>query len=301
MKARSYYFTLALFVSICISASTFGQEINGNIRDRTNLKAMTYASIFYKKANIGIYSDSSGNFKIQRIKGDTLIVSALGYEKFMIPTDGVKDFLSISLSPASISLNEVTIKGNKTVKSMSGKKLYLGNVSGKRESYTSGMKGRTIAYLIKTDASITGQIKSIQYGIDAKAAAMVRIHLYTIDATTAMPGIDLLKSPLLLKVKNGAKHIDVDIDNLDIDLPLGGLFVGLEWVGEINNTNHLNISPTYTQSISSRPITEYVRFFDRDWELSPTRWGRFRPNDKRTSNQNSKPYHEPNIKMTLVQ
>lgn len=279
----------------------FSQGTSGIVRNYSNSKKISYASIFYKKADIGTYSDSTGNFKIQKIKGDTLVISSIGFEKFLIPADDIEGFLSVSLMPVPINLNEVEIKGGKQLRKTNGKKIYLGNLSGKKNMHISGMKGRTVAYLIKPDVSITGQIKSIQFGLKAEAAAIVKVHLYTVDVFTGKPDGDLLENHEFIKVKSGSKTLTVDLNHLNIELPSSGVFVALEWIGEINNNKSVNISPTYTNSNSVEPITVYIKFMDKNWVLVPKRKALIPYRQKGVRTGPEFYFDEPNFKITIVQ
>ncbi|MGF1925119.1 MAG: carboxypeptidase-like regulatory domain-containing protein [Bacteroidia bacterium] len=291
------YTLFFLFITLNVSS----QEVTGLIRDRSNLKGIAYASVFYKKNNVGTYTDSSGNFKIKKIIEDTLVISSMGFEKFLISAHNIKDFQNISLSPVTINLNEVVVKGSKPLKIRHGKKIYLGNLSSKRYNHISGMKGRTVAYLIKPDVATSGQIKYIHYGVKAEAPAIVRAHIYTIDAYTGKPGEDLLKNQEFLEVKSGSKNLTVDLSHLGIEFPKEGIYVGLEWIGEINSSKSVNISPTYTNSKSVEPTTVYIRFMDKNWE--PALKGKVNllkgQKEKKTGPEFY--FEKPNFKITLIQ
>lgn len=294
---KKLYTLFFLFITLNVSS----QEVTGIIKDRSNLKGIGYASVFYKKINVGTYTDSSGNFKIKKINGDTLVINSMGFEKFLISADDIEDFQNINLSPVTISLNEVVVKGTKSLKTRYGKKIYLGNLSSKRYNHISGMKGRTVAYLIKPDVPTTGKIKSIHYGVKAEAPAIVRAHIYAIDAYTGKPGKDLLKNQELVEVNSGSKNLTVDLNHLDIEFPLEGIYVGLEWIGEINSSKSVNISPTYTNSKSAEPTTVFIKFMDKNWEPALMRKVNLLHGQKEKKTGPEFYFEKPHFKITLIQ
>ncbi|MFD0940162.1 carboxypeptidase-like regulatory domain-containing protein [Pedobacter boryungensis] len=291
---------LLILFFVFITYNSFSQDINGIVRDRSNLKEIAYASIFYKHNNIGTYSDSTGNFKIQKIKGDTLIVSSMGFEKDFISEVDIRGAIQVNLLPISINLNEVLVKGSESSKSKKGKKIHLGNFS-KRYAHISGMKGRTVAYLIKPNALVVGKIASIEYGVKAEADAIVRAHLYTVDGITGKPSDDLIKTPEFISLKRGSKKLEIDLNHLNVELPSGGVFVGLEWIGEIKNNKLINISPIYTCSKSTEPVTVYIKFMDKNWELVPKRKVNIPYGQKAKNNLEQFFFEEPNFKIMLIQ
>ncbi len=274
----------------------FSQEIKGRILDHSHLKAIPYASVYYHKEEVGTYADSTGRFSIRKILGDTLMISAMGFEKYLIPVDKNTNTINISLVPLSIDLKEVVITEKKYNDKKKTKSLRIGNLSAKHHMYTSGLKGRTIAYLVKTEATVKGQIKSIQYSVNhfnhpEITEAIVSAHLYTVDPNTGKPKDDLLINAGFLKVRKEDKILVVDLAHLHIELPVGGVYIGLEWLGQ---------SPWYTLKKSAKPTTVYTKFLGKDWQLYSTQ------KRQTTSSKNGKKkvqqayFEEPNFSITLV-
>jgi hypothetical protein len=87
--------------------------LNGKVTDRTNGKAIEYASLLnYTKGN-RVYANSAGDFRLEAEEGDTLVLFALGYyyRKVM-----VNDFLrelklpeGFGLTPQAYVIPEVQI------------------------------------------------------------------------------------------------------------------------------------------------------------------------------------------------
>jgi len=287
--------------------SVFSQEIKGIVRDHSSLKTIPYASVYYSKAEVCAYSDSTGNFSVPKIPGDTLVISVIGFEKFFVPVDNTINTIYVNLVPLTINLDEVEIKAKKYTDKKKGKILRLGNLSTKYDILISGIKGRTVAYLVKNDAGVIGKIKSIQYGVNQMtkgfnvADAMVRAHLYAVDETTGKPAEDLMLNADVLKVRKEEKNLVVNVDHLDIELPLGGVYIGLEWMGEINERKGGNISPWYAQSKTTKPTRVYVKFMDRGWQLAPTQKEQTTSPPKKGKNATQGAYfEEPNFSVTVV-
>ncbi len=72
-------------VLICITHFVFSQEISGTVRNQSDLKEIAFASIYYKKVGVGTYADTAGCFTLRKIFLNTLIISAIGFEKISIP------------------------------------------------------------------------------------------------------------------------------------------------------------------------------------------------------------------------
>jgi len=82
IKKKSIYFLLAILLPTSITAISQELEyvtVQGEIVN-SSYKPIAYANIVSQKTNSGTNSDENGKFKIQVLKNDTLIFSAITYQ-----------------------------------------------------------------------------------------------------------------------------------------------------------------------------------------------------------------------------
>ena len=104
MKIIFLLFTLLLF-----KASLFAQTFSGKIIDEYQ-KPTQEANILNKKTDQHTHSNEQGEFTLENCSvGDTLQISCIGYQTKLIPIESLKEYLTIVLNEAIITLEEVTI------------------------------------------------------------------------------------------------------------------------------------------------------------------------------------------------
>lgn len=87
-------------------------RISGNVRDE-NGEVVPYSTVQLKNTSIGCTTDNNGNFSFtaNSINGQTLLISAIGYEKIEIQLNGKTKFpFQVTMSTTSYSVDEVEIK-----------------------------------------------------------------------------------------------------------------------------------------------------------------------------------------------
>jgi hypothetical protein len=84
---------------------------HGSIIDDSTGQKIAFAQLYNESRRIGYITDSAGNFRIPALKGDTIVVSALGYLGKVIIIDGsyYRTGVSIELSPQAFEIGEVSI------------------------------------------------------------------------------------------------------------------------------------------------------------------------------------------------
>ena len=89
-------------------------HITGQVKDFQSEEPIQYVSIFWKKSNIGVVTDSNGLFRISINKldnTDTLIISGVGYKNLLIPASKINNpELGIILLKILPPISEVAIK-----------------------------------------------------------------------------------------------------------------------------------------------------------------------------------------------
>ncbi len=86
---RSRLLSILLLFFFCSSGSAQTVSLQGLIQDAHTREPVAYASVYFKISGSGKTSDSSGNFvfALNRSGIDTLVISSVGYETFIIPVD----------------------------------------------------------------------------------------------------------------------------------------------------------------------------------------------------------------------
>ena len=112
-KSTKLLFTL--FWILMLAQTVSAQKITGVVLDDENGDTIAFASAFYKGNHIGVASDASGRFSIERHNGWTLTVSAIGYKQQQIPINAnTKADMVIRLKPEAQALEEVVVKSKKS-------------------------------------------------------------------------------------------------------------------------------------------------------------------------------------------
>lgn len=106
---------LMLLCVVAVSAQQF--RITGTVHDKKTNDPIIGASILVKNTSNGIITDVDGKFELQNVsKGNTLIVSYVGYRSQNILVDGSKRNFSILLDEDNEVLDEVVVVGYGTQK-----------------------------------------------------------------------------------------------------------------------------------------------------------------------------------------
>lgn len=108
-----------LFLVGTLSLNTFAQQgnngiVKGNIKD-TQGETIIGASVVVKGSTSGTVTDIDGNFQIKADRGNTLVVSYIGYKTLEIPV-GSESMMYITLHDNTELLNEVVVIGYGSVK-----------------------------------------------------------------------------------------------------------------------------------------------------------------------------------------
>ena len=114
-----FLLTLAVFTANAQSSLdhepvAFTINISGEIIDQENGEAVPYVNIINKNTDQGTTSDLSGKFNIPVSQADTLIFSAVGFDKYtlVVANENVKDNqlkVKILLEPSTYELSPVNV------------------------------------------------------------------------------------------------------------------------------------------------------------------------------------------------
>lgn len=109
----------ALCAALLITTLLFAdQKIKGRVLDKITREAIEAAVITDVQTNNKAVTDKNGNFVLKIKKGDSVLVSFIGYQTEKVPAEYEKPMI-IELEKGSIMLKDVKISNNETLKTYS--------------------------------------------------------------------------------------------------------------------------------------------------------------------------------------
>lgn len=272
---QKYLLIVLLFMEhIC-----FGQNLilSSKVVDFDTRESLPYVNIIVKDKLIGTFSDENGTFHIEYVKGDSLIVSHVGYEKLIVLAEEIEELIQLKEQPNI--LTEVAISSSRKTKTK-----LLGVLKKKADTYMGGVL--QYAMFFENNEGEIGFIKKLHFeighsvnrGKENKKQAKIRIRIYEKDSTTGKPGMDILKKEKIVTIKPNQRNVNVDISEENIYFPLNGLFVGIDILGFVDESGrlinyhisdakkHLRIPLT---NVIIEPLT-YINPIGQRWVLCQT-------------------------------
>lgn len=227
-------------LSACLFACLFSFSQKLTIISSTDKKPLPNTKlIFNNKENTVKYTDSLGVFYLDpSIKTDSILVDAFQFDnkKILYPS---KDQIVI-LNPEYNILSELIINknNNKINKNKTLKK--------KSKFIIIPYPGTQIVKLFEIDKNANDKIKSVNFTIGKKKGNIFLVKLLVYDNINNKPG-NLIHEGEVVQV-NYSKRGKISISpKTEIRLPPQGYFVGIEYLGFINNANSKNkkIDPSF--------------------------------------------------------
>jgi len=206
--------------------------LEGRICAEASYDPVPYAGVELKLLRKGTIADHDGHFRIEiedRNLTDTLRITSVNYQLFMIPVKGLTDKGShtIFLTPRVYSLPMLQVKDN------SGSIEEFGNHKWfRRGSLYIDTHGQQTALRIDNDKKVAGQIVRVSYFLSGKGNtnAPFRIRIYECDSVTGTPGEDLLPEILVVKPNQGKGWFHVSVSKYNLKVPRHGFFIAMEGV-----------------------------------------------------------------------
>lgn len=218
-------------IFILLYTVSFSQELC--VLDSLTKKPLMYTNAkFYLNNKIigGDYCNEKGKITINKINFDSVEFSQIGYETKIVGKNFIRD--TILLNQISILLNEIKIekKGNHKITS-------LGYVNYKKKIRLSAFKGFEIVVYIDNPYKQLKEIQSflfkVKKGGEFKTA--MRIHFYKKDLEKLIPGDEILHEDIIQYIDGKTKEIfEVDVSKYELELPIEGAFIGIEWLGVLD-------------------------------------------------------------------
>jgi CarboxypepD_reg-like domain len=255
---------IALFLFIHFGLS--GQEIRGRITDAKTNKPLEYVSIGIVNTNIGTITDKNGQFKLEAIDEDQLIVriSMIGYEPQKFTVEELRNMKNeIKLDRAAIELAEVLIKPKSERK--------VGATSFNRSSGWSGWGGKRTkrGYEVGIILDLGNnpiKVKNLNFLLKRQSfdTTLFRLHIRAIMDTILSN--ELLSKNIIFPVTQESGWVEIDLEAHNIVLS-GKVGVTLEWLDVKGN------NPDRAMKINKRMAEAYVLFKNKKNQFGLFRWG----------------------------
>jgi CarboxypepD_reg-like domain len=200
--------------------SVFSQ-IKGKVVD-SFFKPISYVNISVENENIGTTSEENGEFII-RISDKTknLIFSAIGFEKRIVKAAYVSE---VVMKQSETELKEVVI-----VKKFGTKIIEIGKTeNGIYQAFDNGPRIDTKFFPYLPKYKKTKFIKQVTIQTDCKIEnASFKLHFYSVDSQ-GFPSTELLTKDFIVSVEKGVKKTFFNTNDLNLQMPKNGIFVGFE-------------------------------------------------------------------------
>ncbi|WP_188557974.1 carboxypeptidase-like regulatory domain-containing protein [Hymenobacter glacieicola] len=256
-----------------LPALSFAQEnkISGRVVDEKTKEPIPFASIGLKEEQTGALTNEYGYFQIampEKNPQDSLVVVALGYfHKAVLIKPGIKiQDMIIEVPKRAIELKEV-----KVISSAKIKNLDLGSKSNTPgEGMIQGMPGSQYAFFVKNDkGKKLGNVRSVSFyiGENGFPREPFRVRLYKADGNYNSPNTDLLTENIVVSAPKGGEWYTIDLTQYNIEAPVEGFFVAMEWIvsgDKFYTTNFMDNYTPYGQIL--RPTFEFKE--SRTWNYT---------------------------------
>jgi CarboxypepD_reg-like domain len=277
---------------LLFSISVFSQ-IKGKVVDVFN-KPISYVNISVENENIGTTSEENGEF-VLRIsdKNKNLIFSAIGFEKRILKGSDVSQVI---LKQSETELKEVVL-----VKKFGTKIREIGKIdNGFYQAFDNGPRIDTKFFPYLSKYKNTKFIKQVTIQTDSKIEnATFKIHFYAVD-TNGFPSTELLSKDFIVAVEKGVKKTFFNLNDLNLQMPKNGIFVGFEkLLIEKNKTEKTEIDPNSNKTKTQTSFDPFVLYnsVERDFlfTYSGGKWI-----NKNEGNKSKIRIYEPAINLILT-
>lgn len=138
---------------------------------------------------------------------------------------------TLRLFRESITLDEIIVS--------SKSEITLGYHQNKGKYLGSTIDGLLLCQLIVNQGNMDGYISQIHYNINRKKRknAKLRAHIFSVDSITKKPSKELLSNDIIIDLRGDKLIASFNVEHQKIHFPLDGVYIGLEWVGEDNETS----------------------------------------------------------------
>lgn len=262
---------LILFLFI-VQISAYAQR-QVRVVDSISNKGIPYVAIRFG-INNGVYTDDKGEFSIDDITSDSIILSSIGYEKKSVNLKSLKEDI-IYLNPSNLELEEVFLSSKKEkhkTKKIKPKKhndfrlshrLIIGSemailIPNNFNSHDVELKSLIIPIVTRTisfDKSMNGKAQRIKR---LPFSAMYKITFY--ENFGGMPAKQLNHEAITIVLDEKSTTVTLDIEKYNISLPSEGVFVGILNLGKTDeNGNLISTSPFELKKNKDGKMIKFIK------------------------------------------
>jgi hypothetical protein len=231
---------IAIFATLLYVNSIAAQDIK--IKSIKTLKGIPFATVSYKKNDSiigGTYTNENGYTKIENGGFDKILISHIGFEKKEI---AIKDIDSIILLEENIiELQEVVISNKKQQPE------WIGNQFKGNKVPVSATRGFEFATLIPiNDTTKTHHLKALKFFIKRRKETKPAAIKLTFYANKNNLPDETLNSVDITKIFNAKQKGEITVPLEDYNIAVKqDFFIGIEWLGLIDETGNLMLNNTY--------------------------------------------------------
>ena len=270
------YFSTIAFLLIHISLSS--QALKGQVLDSLTKQELPYANLSIKGKKIGVYTSQNGkyNFDLSKIsKGDTLIVSMIGYQKQKLAlshlTEEKENTINFQLIPKIESLDKILILSK--VKKYKKNKIQLSTGNRNLTFPVSIPYGYEVAVFIENSKHKKGKLSQLHLKFKSRKdekfktyPTYYRLAFYNVDEL-GFPGGLVHFENIIIKPETETKNYKIDLEDKSIPFSEDGIFIGIETIKpdfiKIETSMYLT-TPNILHTHTKKNIA-YSRFHSNQW------------------------------------
>ena len=217
---------------VCLSLSAQSEARSGIVVDQATSQPIPRTSVSVSGKETGVYTQTDGTFALQQLSsGDTLVLSALGYQTYRVAAKELPD--TILLEGVAYELPVVRFSAEPEREHV----ISLGFQRQKMRSSWGMQPGYQFARYIANPFGEEGLLAAATYqfprgirGIDCGGLFRVRVYARQPGKDTFHPGLDLLLETVEFATSRKGGFINIPLREYGIAFPPTGLFVGLDYL-----------------------------------------------------------------------
>ncbi len=236
--------------------------LSGRIVDAKQ-KPIAFAAIGYYHSRIGDNSDSIGVFHIKKIAGDSIKVSALGYQPVTIGITEITNQLQVELKEAYTSLDAVSVRSRRKTTGT----ILLGHLNS-RENFLVNLEDNIQKGIyIPNEKKISGYIDEIGFKLEnpRKTNYLLRIGLFYKNPKNQLPGEDLLFEDNIVPSSQLKRNNIFSIRAKNIEYPEEGVFVSFELLPQTGFINDFKTIPRLVGNAYAEKPYLYLNYKEIEW------------------------------------
>ncbi len=229
-----------LFLVVFFVAQTVFCQVKSVLTDNKTNEKISYVNIWVENENIGTTSNESGEFELNVLDTNKIIVfSAIGYTTRKMKAGDIKSV--VELVPYATVLQEVFIHPRKGTKEFVIERFKKSETN---HSFVGGLTPWMVAkyFAYEDDYKATPYLKRIKILTNSRINnATFNIRLYSVDAH-GDPEEYLYDKNIIGTAKKGKTITEIDLSPFNIQFPENGFFIAFEWLIIESNRHEVTLT-----------------------------------------------------------